>query len=148
MTKENPKIIAIIPARGGSKGIIDKNIKPLHGKPLICYTIEEALKSKYLDWVYVSTDSLSIAKTSNTCGARIIERPNELAADDSPTNDTIHHAMDIIKCEYEPDVVILLQPTSPLRNANDIDDAIELFLTNDCNSLISVCKAEHSPYRY
>ncbi|TFH42200.1 MAG: acylneuraminate cytidylyltransferase family protein [ANME-2 cluster archaeon] len=143
---DDNKIHAIIPARGGSKGIAGKNIKPLNGKPLICHTIEETLKSKYIDRAFVSTDDLSIAKTSKNCGAEIIERPDELARDESPTIDAIFHAIDTIKDASEHDVIILLQPTSPLRNFVDIDTALETFMKNDCDSLISMCKVEHSPY--
>lgn len=146
MSRNNFKIISIIPARGGSKGFIGKNIKPLNGKPLICHTIEESLKSQYLDAIFVSTDDIAIAEVSKNCGANVIERPDELATDNSPTIDAIYHAIDIIKSDCNPDIVVLLQPTSPLRNANDIDAAIELFLDTDCDSVISMCKVEHSPY--
>lgn len=140
------KIFAIIPARGGSKGIAGKNIRQLNGKPLICYTIEEALKLSYLNKVLVSTDDPLIAKLSKRCGAEIIERPDELAKDESPTIDAIFHAIDTIKDVCDHDIIILLQCTSPLRNATDIDMALEKFIKNDCDSLISMCKVEHSPY--
>ena len=142
------KIFAIIPARGGSKGLIGKNIKPLNGKPLICHTIGGALKSKHLDRVFVSTDDLSIANISKNCGATIIDRPAELAGDDSPTIDVILHAIDTLKYTSNQDIVILLQPTSPLRNAADIDAALDTFMKTDCDSVISMCKVEHSPYWY
>ena len=141
-----PKIFAIIPARGGSKGLTGKNIKPLNGKPLICHTIGEVLKSKYLDKVFVSTDDPLIANISKRCGAEIIERPEELARDESPTIDAIFHAIDTIKEVSDQDIIILLQATSPLRNVDDINNAFELFLNNECESVVSVCKVEHSPY--
>jgi CMP-N-acetylneuraminic acid synthetase len=140
------KIFAIIPARGGSKGLIGKNIKPLNGKPLICHTIGEALESKNLDKVFVSTDAPSIAKISKKCGAEIIDRPDELARDESPTIDAIFHAIDNIKNASDKDIIILLQPTSPLKNATDIDAALDTFMKTDCDSVISMCKVEHSPY--
>ncbi len=140
------KILAIIPARGGSKGLIGKNIKPLNGKPLICHTIGDALKSKFLHRVFVSTDAPSIANISKNCGAKIIDRPAELARDESPTIDAIFHAIDTIKDVSDHDIIILLQCTSPLRNAADIDMALEIFMKNDCDSAISMCKVEHSPY--
>ena len=146
MNQDNLKIIAIIPARSGSKGIIGKNIKPLNGKPLICHTIEESLKSKYSDATFVSTDGPAIAKTSKKCGAKIIDRPAELANDESPTIDAIFHAIDTIKDASDKDIIILLQPTSPLRNATDIDTALDIFMKTDCDSVISMCKVEHSPY--
>ncbi len=142
------KICAIIPARGGSKGIAGKNIKQLNGIPLICHTIGEALKSKHLDKIFVSTDDPIIAKTSEKCGAKIIDRPAELAKDESPTIDAILHAIDTLKATSDQDIVILLQPTSPLRNATDIDAALEKFIKIDCDSVISMCKVEHSPYWY
>jgi len=141
------KIIAIIPARGGSKGIPRKNIKLLNDKPLIAYSIEAALKSRRVNRVIVSTEDREIAEISKRYGAEVIDRPKELARDDSPTIDAILHALGLLeKSEYIPDVVVLLQPTSPLRNAEDIDNAIELFLSNDCESVVSVCEIERSPY--
>ena len=142
------KILAIIPARGGSKGLIGKNIKPLNGKPLICHTIGEAFKSKHLLRVFVSTDASSIANISKNCGAKIIDRPAELARDDSPTIDVILHVIDTLKDISNQDIIILLQPTSPLRNSIDIDAALEKFMKTDCDSVISMCKVEHSPYWY
>lgn len=143
---EEHKILAIIPARGGSKGIAGKNIKLLNQKPLICYTIEEALKSIYLNEVFVSTDNPIITKISKKCGAKIIDRPAELAKDKSPTIDAIIHAIEFIKNESDKDIIILLQPTSPLRNATDIDKAFDIFIKTECDSVISMCKVEHSPY--
>jgi CMP-N,N'-diacetyllegionaminic acid synthase len=142
----NENFCAIIPARGGSKGIVGKNIRPLNGKPLICYTIEESLKSSYLNEVFVSTDDQTIAKISKKCGAKIIDRSAELAEDKSPTIDAIFHAIDAIKDTSDEDIIILLQPTSPLRNAADIDKALDIFIKTDCDSVISMCKVEHSPY--
>jgi len=143
---KSKKIIAIIPARGGSKGIAGKNIKSLNRNPLICHTIKEALKSSYLERVFVSTDDSIIAKTSKKCGAKIIDRPAEFAEDESPMIDAIFHTIDTIKDASDKDIMILLQPTSPLRNAADIDKALDIFMKTDCDSVISMCKVEHSPY--
>jgi CMP-N-acetylneuraminic acid synthetase len=144
---KNKKILAIIPARGGSKGIPRKNIKLLSGKPLMTYTIEVALKSKYLDRVIVSTDDKEIAKISKKYGAEVIKRPKILAIDRAKTIDVIFHLLSVLKKEkYDPDVIVLLQPTSPLRIVKDIDNAIELFLKNKCESIISICESGHSPY--
>ncbi len=141
------KIIAIIPARGGSKEIPRKNIRLMSGKPLIALSIEAALKSKCIDRVVVSTEDKEIAEISREYGAEIIERPKELAKDESSTIDAILHALEVLKAEnYNPDIIILLQPTSPLRNAEDIDSAIELFLNSDCESVVSVREVGHSPY--
>ena len=140
-------IIAIIPARGGSKGIPRKNIQKLGGKPLISYTIEEALKSKFLDHVFVSTEDPEIAKVSREYGAQVIDRPPSLANDTSKTVDVILHAIESLVQEgIHPQIIVLLQPTSPLRNVDDIDTAIELFLNNECDSVISVCEPDHSPF--
>lgn len=140
------KIFAIIPARGGSKGIAGKNIKALNGEPLICYTIREALKSSYINGVFVSTDDPLIVKISKKCGAEIIERPGEIARDESPIINAILHTIDSIKISSDDDIIILLQPTSPLRNVDDIDAALEMFMKINCDSVISMCEVEHSPY--
>ena len=142
------KILAIIPARGGSRGVPGKNIRLLNGKHLICHTIEEALKSKFLHRVIVSTDDAVIASISEKCGADVIQRPAELARDDSPRIDAIFHVIDSMKDYMPPDIVILLQATSPLRNTEDIDAAIELYYNCKCDSVsvISMCKVDHSPY--
>lgn len=130
--KNNKKIIAIIPARGGSKGIPKKNIKPLAGKPLIGYTIEQALRSKYFDRVIVSTDDKEIAEVSRKYGAEVpFLRPKEFAKDTSPTSEAILHALDWFEKRGEIfNIIVLLEPTSPLRREDDIDKAIELFLNN------------------
>lgn len=140
-------ILGLIPARGGSKGLPRKNIKPLLGKPLIAWTIEQALASKYLDKVIVSTEDEEIAKISKKYGAEVIERPEKLAKDETPTVDVIFHVLEILKMKnYNSDILVLLQPTSPLRNAEDIDNAIKLFFDSDCESVVSICKVEYPPY--
>lgn len=116
-------------------------------KPLIYYTLKEALKSRYLDRIIVSTEDEEIAEVSRKHGAEVIERPKDLARDESPTIDAILHALNFLgKDGYVPEIVVLLQPTSPLRNGQDIDNAIELFLKKNCESVVSVCEVEHSPY--
>lgn len=143
-------VLAIIPARGGSKGIPRKNIKPLAGKPLIAWTIEEAKKSKYIDIIIVSTDSKEIADVSIKYGADIpFIRPKELAADETPSSEVILHATEWLRINQNQkfDILILLQPTSPLRNANQIDTALKNFMSNPSNKcLVSVKEAEDSPY--
>ena len=140
-------IIAIIPARGGSKGIPRKNIKKLGSKPLIAYTIEEALKSKCLDHVFVSTEDPEIANISKEYGAQVIDRPPSLAKDTSKTVDAVLHAIEYLERDgIHPHTVVLLQPTSPLRDVEDIDAAVNLFLDNECDSVISVCEPDHSPF--
>ena len=131
MANENflkKNILGIIPARGGSKGIPRKNIKPLHGKPLIYYTIKEALKSKFLNRVVVSTEDNDIAEIAKKFGAKVIKRPKELARDETPIRDVVIHVLNKFKeKKYIPDAVVLLQPSSPLRKAHHIDEAISLF---------------------
>mgnify|MGYP001178832975 CR=1 FL=1 len=136
----------IIPARGGSKGIINKNIKLISGKPLIAWTIENALKSKYINEVYVSTDCNQIAKISEKYGAKVpFLRPKNLAKDDSKTIDCINHMVDKLDPnETKFDYIIILQPTSPLRNNIHINEAIEMIIKdNNADSLVSCVKVPH-----
>lgn len=143
------RIIAIIPARGGSKGVEKKNIRLLGDKPLIHYTIHAALKSKYINDIFVSTDDDEIMKVALAEGATAIKRPKKISEDDSPTIDAILHILDRYTLqESEPEIILLLQPTSPFRTVSDIDNALELFLTGNCDSVISVTEANHSPYWY
>lgn len=141
------KILALIPARGGSKGIKGKNIIPLAGKPLIAYSIEAAKKSKYIDSIVVTTDSEKIAEVAKEYGARVpFLRPAELAADTSKTIDAVLHAIKTLKSlSEEYDVLVLLQPTQPLRTADDIDKAIELYYGNGENGLVSISRVDDSP---
>jgi len=140
-------IISIIPARGGSKGIPKKNIRLLAGKPLIAYSIIEANKSKFVDYVIVSTEDSEIASIGKKFGAEIIERPKKLAQDDSLTIDVIYHTIDKLKNNIDKDktIIVLLQPTSPLRTVEDIDNSINLYLEQECESVVSVCKTYHPP---
>jgi len=133
---KDKKIIAIIPARGGSKGLKNKNIKDMCGKPLIAYTIENALKSKYLDEIMVTTDSQDIANISSEYGASVpFLRPDFLACDSATSIDTVLHTLDFYEKEFNThfDYVILLEPTSPLREDDDIDNMIEKLLDNSDN---------------
>ena len=142
----NKKVLALIPARGGSKGIKDKNVMPLHGKPLIAYTIEAAVKSKYVDEVVVSTDSDKIAETAKQYGARIpFMRPSELAQDSSKTLDVVLHALRALNRSGEYHALILLQPTQPLRTEEDIDGAIEKFFSCGEKPLVSVSEVSDHP---
>lgn len=144
-------ILAIIPARGGSKGIPRKNIKSLAGKPLIAWSIEAGKKSKYIDRIIVSTEDEEIREISLEYGAEVpFLRPKELAQDNTSSVDTIVDVImklkDIEKVEY--DFVLLLQPTSPLRNEQHIDESIDLLISNldKYNALISVTELEHPVY--
>jgi N-acylneuraminate cytidylyltransferase/CMP-N,N'-diacetyllegionaminic acid synthase len=142
------KVLAIIPARGGSKGLPQKNILPLLGKPLIAWTIEQALESKYLDEVVVSTDDEEIAKISKKYGAEVpFMRPKELATDKAKGIKVVFHALKWLEEHNEYyDLLILLQPTSPFRTAKDINQAIELLFIKNAKAIVSVCETEHHPY--
>ncbi len=130
------KIISIIPARGGSKGIPKKNLKLLNGKPLIAYSIEQSLKSKLIDFTYVSTEDQDIKEVSLSYGAKVIDRPEEFATDKASTESVLLHASEFLNNDF--DIIVLLQPTSPLRLATQIDEAIELLISQKGDSLLSV----------
>ncbi len=144
---DNKRILAIIPARGGSKRLPGKNILDLAGKPLIAWTIEAALESNYIDRVIVSTDDEEIAVISKKYGADLpFIRPDILATDKATSVDVVLHTIEKIEGFGEKyDYIILLQPTSPLRCAKNIDESIELLQAKKCDSVISVCKSEHNP---
>lgn len=129
---KNKKILAIIPARGGSKGLPGKNIRPLLGKPLIGWTVEAAIKSKYIDEVFVSTDSMEIANTAEQFGVKVPElRPVELASDKATSASVVLYTLDMFKDQgKEFDYFLLLEPTSPLRKPDDLDNAIALACDN------------------
>jgi len=137
------KILSIIPARGGSKGLPGKNIIDLNGKPLIAHTIEASLKSKYITKTVVSSDNESILKVSETFGSDILKRPNELALDTTPSEPVITHVLESIKDIDTYDYLVLLQPTSPLRTENDIDEAIEKLLEQNARALISTVEVDN-----
>ncbi|WP_217586172.1 cytidylyltransferase domain-containing protein [Lentibacillus saliphilus] len=137
-------VLAIIPARGGSKGVPRKNIKPLAGRPLIAWTIEEAKKSKYIDRLILSSEDKEIIKVAEEFGCEVpFQRPIELAMDDTPGVAPILHALEQVPTY---DYVMLLQPTSPLRSIHDIDTAIEKIHKNNKTSLVSVTESENCPY--
>ena len=143
------RFLAVIPARGGSKRLPRKNIKELHGKPMIAWTIEAALRSEYLDDVVVSTDDREIAAISEKCGANVpFIRPAELAGDTARSVDVLLHAIAHFKNELAThfDYVVLLQPTSPLRTSKDIDGAITLLANRGADAVISVCEVVHPPH--
>lgn len=145
------EILAIIPARGGSKGIPRKNIRLLNGKPLIYYTIKAALESKYVNRVVLSTEDAQIASVAQDCGAEIINRPLELAQDETKTAPVLIDVVEQLeKTGYKPDAVVLLQATCPLRDAKKLDETIEIFINNpDCDSVFTAKKVglTHSLWR-
>jgi CMP-N,N'-diacetyllegionaminic acid synthase len=139
---KNKTFLAIIPARGGSKRLPRKNVLDLCGKPLITYSIEAGLKSKYIDKVIVTSDDEEILSISKKYGATIIKRPEELSNDTATTFDTLKHTIDNLE-KY--DYIVLLQPTSPLRNEKHLDEAIELLQQKNADAIVSVCEMDHSP---
>ncbi len=144
------KNIAIIPARSGSKGVKDKNIKQLCGKPLIAYTIEAALKCGVFDEVMVSTDSEQYAQIAKEYGASIpFLRTDATSTDSASSWDMVQEVLDgYLEIGKKFDTFCLLQPTSPLRDAEDIKLAYELYETKSSFAVVSVCEAEHSPLWY
>lgn len=142
-------MLAIIPARGGSKGLPNKNIKLLNGKPLICYTIEAALKCPEITHVFVSTDSKEIAEVAKIAGAWIPDlRPSDLSSDTASSIDVYRYSLEYLKNNFNLNFesFIVLQPTSPLRSAEDINLAIKLFKDRNADSVISYTKESHPIY--
>ncbi len=143
------EILAIIPARGGSKGLPGKNILNLNGKPLIAHTILASKNSKFITRVVVSTDDKEIGEISKKYGAEVpYLRPSSLAKDKSLTIDSVFHMLDYLE-KYEgyfPKYVLLLQCTSPLRNEQHIDEAIEKLVKSNFHGIISICESEVNPY--
>lgn len=144
------RVLGIIPARGGSKGVPRKNIKLLCGKPLLAYTIESALNAQRLTRTILSTEDEEIARVGTTCGIEVpFLRPASLSGDDSPTLPVVQHALEAL--EYggdEFDAVCLLQPTNPLRRATDIDNCIDLLEGSEADAVVSVLPvpAEYNPF--
>jgi len=141
------KILAIIPARGGSKRLKNKNILKLGDKPLVSWTIEASINSKYIDETVVSSDLDKILDIANGYGLNPLKRPGYLAQDITTSIDVVIHTIDFYRQEKfeEFDYIILLQPTSPFRNYKHIDEAIESLFSKNADAVISVCESEHSP---
>ena len=129
-------ITAFIPARGGSKGMSGKNIKEFAGKPLVVHSIDYALNCSQIDEVVVSTDDDKIAKIARKAGAKVVIRPHELSTDSATTESTIHHFVN--KFNKKPDILVLLQPTSPYRPKGSLENAITHFTGNGFDSLLSI----------
>ena len=143
------KIICVVPARGGSKGVPRKNVKKLAGKPLIAYTIQQARKSKYIDRVIVSTENKEIADIARKYKAEVpFVRPKKLAGDNVATVDVLLHVIDWLKKneKYDFDILVLLHATAPLRNISDIDDSIKILVEKKADNVFSVTEAQRNPY--
>jgi CMP-N-acetylneuraminic acid synthetase len=139
------QILGLIPARGGSKGVPNKNLRPLAGKPLLAYTIDAARASARLSRVVLSTDDAAIAAAGQALGAEVpFMRPADLAADDTPMLPVLQHAVRTLAgTGFHTDVLVLLQPTSPLRSAEHIDAAVDLLVRTGCDSVVSVVEVPH-----
>lgn len=146
---KNKKILCVIPARSGSKGLPGKNIKRLLGKPLIGYSIEHALASKFIDRTIVSTDSKMIADIAKNFGAEVpFLRPKRLATNKSNIIDVLLHAIDWMRNKegFDFDIIVLLHVTAPLRKAKDVDKSIKLLFKRGTDNVFSVTPAQRNPY--
>lgn len=146
MTAQLLRTVAIIPARGGSRGVPRKNLQPLGGKPLIAHSIEAALMANTIDAAFVSTEDAEIAATAARIGAQVIDRPTELATDAAQNDAVTRHALEAMRSAgHAPEWVVLLQPTSPLRRAHHIDGCLETLWRTEAVSAMSVCPVDHHP---
>ena len=142
------KILAIIPARGGSKRLPRKNIRPLAGKPLLAYSIEAARSSQYIDRIIVSTEDMEIANIAKKFGADVPAlRPMELAEDATKSDDVLKYTAEYMESKenYIPDIIVLIQPTSPLVSAEDIDKTVETLIAGNSHSSLTVCEITERP---
>jgi CMP-N,N'-diacetyllegionaminic acid synthase len=146
---ENMNIVAMIPARSGSKGIKNKNIKLVQGKPLFLYTVESALSSRLISRTLISTDSIEMQQIAFDSGAEApFLRPEDLSNDTACMVDVMQHFVDWLKREddYEVDLLVTLYPTSPFRTGEQIDAAISAFIKSDADCLVSVSRQKHHPF--
>lgn len=149
---EGQKVLGLVLARGGSKGLPGKNVRDLCGKPLIAWTIEAACAARCLDALVVSTDDKAIASLAKQYGAEVpFIRPPELASDTASSIDVVEHAIEFLAAAGRTfDIVVLLEPTSPLREPSDIDGAVARLVESGAGSIVSVCRAEatHPAFMY
>ncbi len=144
---DSKTITGICPARGGSKGLENKHLLELDEIPVLAHTIREARKSSALDEFVVTSEDPEIQDTARRYRADVIERPAELADDDTPMVDVVQHVLEQLELKRRlPDVFVLLQPTSPLRMASDIDGAVEVFRNQEPDAVVSVTTPDDSPY--
>lgn len=145
---ENKKVLVVIPARGGSKGILKKNIKILHGKPLIQYTVEAAQDSMYVDDIIVSTDDEEIQKVSESLGIKVVPRPDRISGDNALVVDALRYTLDTLEEEGALyDIVLLLEPTSPLRTSETIDSCIKEFKHDNVKNVVTFSETDLPPDR-
>lgn len=143
-------IVAVIPARGGSKGVPNKNIRPLLEIPLVVHSIQQALATPEIKQVFVSTDSEAIAKVAVDAGANVIIRPDEISNDTATSESALVHAQEYFlqTLDYQIDAVVFLQCTSPIRAKDDISNAINVFISEQADSLLSVVNSHRFLWRY
>ncbi len=148
MRIDKKDVLVVIPARSGSKGIPGKNVKKLNGKPLILYTIELAKKMFSNEQIVVNTDDLELAALAKKHGASIpFIRPQELAQDHSSSRDVIVHLLNTLKkSDSLPKAIMLLQPTSPLKELQHLQESLDLFLNHNCDMVVSVVESKTNPY--
>jgi CMP-N,N'-diacetyllegionaminic acid synthase len=142
-------VLAIIPARGGSKGLPNKNVLPVDGIPMVCRAIKESLNSKLISKVIVSSDSNRIIEQSLLCGAEVpFKRPDEFSTDNAGISGVIEHAIDFLLKEdyYDPEIIVLLQANSPFVNTKVIDECINKIIEEDADVVYTVSCVEHPPY--
>lgn len=141
------RVIALVPARAGSKGVAGKNTRVVGGRPLVAWTIEAAQASRRITTLAVTSDDAGVLDSARSAGVEmLIERPAELATDTAAMTDVILHALSLVEPPLSgDDVVVLLQPTSPLRTAAHVDEAVDLLLGGDARAVVGVCEVEHSP---
>lgn len=144
------EILAVVPARGGSKGIKRKNLYPVNGKPLIQYTIEAGLNSDMISRLIVNSEDKEIIEFAKKQGIEVFVRPEKFAQDTTPMKDVLMHQLAFLREKegYQPDYLVLLQPTSPLRTSEHIDEALKVMIDSGCDALVSVEETPHlhSPY--
>jgi len=140
------RVIAVIPARGGSKGLPRKNLRILAGVPLIVHSIRAAQEAELVDLVIVSTEDVEIADVAEAHGAQVVQRPPELATDMAQNDAVVRHALETVRVPaHVGDIAVLLQPTSPLRRARDIDACVALFRQGGVETVLSVCEVDVHP---
>lgn len=140
------EVVAIVPARGGSKGLPRKNLRVIGGQPLVAHSLLAGRGASSVSATYLSTEDDEIAAVGEACGAIVIRRPAELASDTAQNDAVMRHALEVIRASgSNPEVAVLLQPTSPLRRPSDIDNCVALFLEKKPRTVVSVCPVDHHP---
>ena len=142
------QVFALIPARGGSKGIPRKNLAMVAGRPLVAHTIEAAMQAASISTTYLSSDDEDILEIGRRAGCKVVRRPAELAGDNAPAVDVVSHLISAALADVEDDAAIVyLQPTSPMRTARHIDEAVALMKASRSKAVVSVTELEKSPYK-